>query len=116
MRSVLAYDEAGEASVLGAALSVVDWLWVVESLGADDSVVVVDEPAGAVVPLLLLLPQAAALSAASPRASATSVFRIGYLISSVPWDGPVWVVRRAAPPGLGGTAPATRTVGEASTR
>jgi len=97
MRSVLAYDEAGEASVLGAALSVVDWLWVVvESLGLETGAsdwVVVEEPPGAVE--LLLLPQAAALSAASPRASATSVFRMGYLVSSVPWNGPVLV----GPPG-----------------
>ena len=95
MRSVPAYEEAGEASVLGAVLSVVDWLWVVDSLGLvtglSDSVEV--ELRGAAE--LLLLPQAAALSAASPRKSATSDFRMGYLISSLPRDGPVWV----GPPG-----------------
>src|SRR5262249_40592574 len=35
----------------------------------------------------------------------------GYLVSIGTWGGPIWVVRRAAPPGLGGTAPALDTVG-----
>jgi hypothetical protein len=93
--------------VLGAVLSVVDWLWVVDSLGLvtglSDSVVVEELP-GAVV--LLLLPQAAALSAASPRKSATIDFRMRYLVSSVPGMDRSGLVRRAAPSGLDGTAPA----------
>jgi hypothetical protein len=110
----IAQDAAGDASVLslGAELSV-----VVESLGLStglrDSVVPLLLP-GAV--LLLLLPQAAALSAASPRRSASSVFRMGTSSLSVPGMGPIWVVRRAAPPRLDGTAPALDTVGRGPRR
>jgi hypothetical protein len=103
-----AYDEAGEASVLGAVLSVVDWLWVVESLGLETGAsdwVVVEEPPGAVE--LLLLPQAAALSAASPRKSATSDFRMRYLVfGSVPGMDPSGL--SAGPRRLGSTAPLRR--------
>jgi hypothetical protein len=103
--------------VLGAELEVVDWLELVDSLGlvtgASDSVVV-DELPGAVV--LLLLPQAAALSAASPRRSATSDFRIWVPRFVGAWVGPVWV----GPPGRAAWArrhrSGARTVGEVSER
>jgi hypothetical protein len=115
--AALAYEEAGDASVLGAEDdSVVDWL------GAEDDSVV-DWLAGALVlvpPLLVvlllpLLPQAAALSAAAPRTSARRVFRmvtsfrrcLGGTDLGGPSDDPL---------GRGGTAPTQGTLGEPSRR
>src|SRR5689334_15409816 len=97
-----AYDEAGDASVLslGAVLSAGAVLWAGLSIGVSDSVV---------VPLVLpLLPQAAALSAASPRRSAKSVFRMGTSLTvSDPWKGPIWAWS-AGPHRLGWAAPLRR--------
>jgi len=97
----MAYEEAGDASVLslGAELSVdVELLGL--SIGVRDSVEV--ELPGAVV--LLLLPQAAAVRAASPSRSARSVFRMGDL-NSYRYQGWTDLGWSAGPRRLGSAAP-----------